>query len=291
MYDGKKGGKQMAKFTREKMKKLIEKRKEKSLIKALTYMRGETFVWDKPPSGDKFDPNYHIVLGRIEGHNEYVEHYGIRMDAAEALGEIGDKQAVEPLIEAAENDNLFCVRAKAAEALEKLGWQPDKSVAGAVYWVNKCDWDKCVELGDVAVEPLIHFFVWVAPNSRVEIGKTLAKIGGSAVDALIEILNKWLGEYLGMVGLASMKGIDPMKGLGVLMLESFSGMSNVLKITAWALSWTDDERAVKALESAIKTFNGAFSTLKSNALFMGYTRAEFLGKELEESLEKLKKSI
>ncbi len=281
----------MAQYTRDKMKKLIKKRKVKSLIKTLTYMRGETFIWDKPPSGDKFDPNYHIVMGSIKGHKEYVEHYGIRMDAAEALGEIGDKQAVEPLIEVAENDNLFCVRTTATEALEKLNWQPDNSVAGAVYWVNKRNWDKCVELGDVAVEPLIHDFVWVSPNSRVVIGKTLAKIGGSAVEALIETLNKWLREYLGMVGLASMKGIDPMKGLGVLMLESFSGMSDVLKLTAWALSWTGDERAVKALDSAIKTFNGAFSTLKSDALFMGYTRAEYLGKELEESLEKLKKSI
>jgi hypothetical protein len=279
----------MAKFTREKMKKLIKKRKAKSLIKALTYMRGETFVWDKPPSDDKLNPNYHIVLGRIKGHNEYVEHYGIRMNAAEALGEIGDKQAIEPLIEVAENDNLFCVRAKATDALEKLGWQPDNSVAGAVYWVNKCNWDKCVELGDVAVEPLIHDFVW--GGDRVYIGKTLAKIGGSAVEALIETLNKWLGEYLGMVSLASMEGIDPTKALGVLMLESFKGMSNVLKITAWALSWTGDERAVEPLNKAIVTFKGAFLDSNSRDLFMGYTRAEFLGPELEESLEKLKKSI
>ncbi|MBN1271611.1 MAG: HEAT repeat domain-containing protein [Candidatus Aminicenantes bacterium] len=281
----------MAQYTREKMKKLIKKRKVKSLIKALTYMRGETFAWDKPPSGDKFNPNYHIVMGSLKGHKEYVEHYGIRMDAAKALGEIGDKQAVEPLLEVAENDNLFSVRATAAEALEKLDWQPDNSVAGAVYWVNKCNWDKCIELGDVAVEPLIHDFVWGVQSNRVYIGKTLAKIGGSAVEALIETLNKWLHEYLGMIGLASMKGIDPTKGLGVLMLESFSGMSDVLKITAWALSWTGDERAVEALNKAISTFKGAFLNLRSNALFMGYTHAEFLEPELDESLEKLKKSM
>ena len=220
-----------------------------------------------------------------------MEHYGIRMDAAEALGEIGDKQAIEPLIEAAENDNLFCVRAAAVKALEKLGWQPDNSVAGAVYWVDKCNWDKCVELGDVAVEPLIHDFVWGVSSNRVYIAKTLAKISGPAVEALIETLNKWLGEYLGMIGLAAMKGIDPTKGLGVLMLESFSGMSDVLKITAWGLSWTGDERAVEALNKAIAAFNGALASLRSDALFMGYTRAEFLGPELEESLEKLNKSI
>ncbi len=281
----------MAQYTREKMKKLIKKRKVKSLIKALTYMRGETFVWDKPPSGDKFDPNYHIVKDSLKGHKEYVEHYGIRMDAAEALGEIGDKQAVEPLIDAAENDNLFCVRAAAVKALEKLGWQPDNSVAGAVYWVDKCKWDKCIELGDVAVEPLIHDFVWGVSSNRVDIAKTLAKIGGPAMDALIETLNKWLKEYLGMVGLAAMKGIDPTKGLGVLMLESFSGMNDLLKITAWGLSWTGDERAVEALNKAITSFKGAFLNLSSDALFMGYTRAEFLGPELEESLVKLKKSI
>ena len=49
--------------------------------------------------------------------------------------------------------------------------------------------------------------------------------------------------------------------------------------------------AVEALNKAVVTFKGAFSNLSSDALFMGYTRAEFLGKELEESLEKLKKSI
>lgn len=280
----------MAKYTREKIEKLIKKRKVKNLIKALTYMRGETFAWDRPPSGGKFDPNYHIVLGNIKGHAEYVEHYGIRMDAAKALGEIGDKQAIDPLIEVAENDNLFAVRTEATEALEKLNWRPDSSVAAAVYWIDHCNWDKCVELGDVAVEPLIHAFVWGIPSDRVDIGKRLAKIGGSAVEALIEILNKWLGEYLGMVGLATMKGIDPTSGLGVWMLRSFEGMSDVLKITGWALSWTGDERAVEALNKAISTFKGAFLNIDS-ALFMGYTHAEFLGKELEESLDKLKKSI
>lgn len=280
----------MAQYTREKIEKLIKKRKVKSLIKALTYMRGETFVWDKPPSGGKFDPNYYIARSRIKGHKEFVEHYGIRMDAAKALGEMGDQQAVEPLLEVAENDNLFSVRAIATEALKKLNWQPDNSVAAAVYWINNRNWDKCVELGDVAVEPLIHTFVWGIPSDRVEIGKRLAQIGGWAVDALTETLSKWLREYLGMVGLASIQGIDPTKVLGVLMLESFEGMSDVLQHCAWALRETRDERAIEALSSAISTFKGAFFSIDS-ALFKGYTRAEFLEKELDESLARLKKSM
>lgn len=280
----------MAKFTREKIEKLGKKRNVKGLIKALAYMRGETFAWHKPASGEKFDPNYYIALSNIKGHKEWVHHYGIRMDAAKALGEIGDERAVDPLCEVAENDNLLAVRTTAAEALKSLKWKPDTSVAAAVYWIENRNWDKCVELGEVAVEPLIDAFVWGQASDRHDIGRTLVQIGGKAVEALIETLNKWLHEYLGMVGIASMQGIDPSKLLGVLMLESFRGMSWVIDTCAWALLETGDERAVEALSNAISTFKGAFANIDS-ALFMGYTRAEFLEKELDKRLAELKKRI
>ena len=111
-----------------------------------------------------------------------------------------------------------------------------------------------------------------------------------AVEALIKALNKWLGEYLAMVGLASMKGIDPTNALGVLMLESFEGMSDVLKLLAWALRETGDERALEALSNAISIFKGAFANIDS-PLFMGYTRAEFLEHDWDRTLEELKKRI
>lgn len=280
----------MAQLTRKKMEKLIKKNKVKSLIKALTYNRGETFAWDKPESGGEFNANYHLALSNIKGHKEWVQHYGVRMDAAKALGEIGDERAVEPLLEVAENDNLFAVRKIAAEALESLKWQPDTSIAAAVYWIKDCNWDKCVELGEVAVAPLIDAFVWWLSSERINIGRTLARIGGPAVEALIETLNKWLGEYLGMVGFASREGIDPAKALGVLLLESFEGMSSLVEKSAWALGETGDERAVEALSSAISTLQVAFAQVDS-ALFRSYIRGEFLEKDINEALTKLKERI
>lgn len=70
--------------------------------------------------------------------------------AARALGEMGDTRAVEPLV-AVLKDTAF-----AADALEKLGWQPTNDENGAYYWVAKRAWDKCVEIGKPAVKPLIE---------------------------------------------------------------------------------------------------------------------------------------
>jgi HEAT repeat protein len=58
----------------------------------------------------------------------YKKDWGIRRDAAEALRQIGDARAVEPLIAALKDKSP--VREAAAGALEDLGWQPDKSETG-----------------------------------------------------------------------------------------------------------------------------------------------------------------
>jgi HEAT repeat protein len=41
------------------------------------------------------------------------------------------------------------------DILEKMGWVPDKSRAGAEYWISKKQWDKCIQIGEPAIEPLI----------------------------------------------------------------------------------------------------------------------------------------
>jgi HEAT repeat protein len=47
----------------------------------------------------------------------------VRMNAAEALGAIGDSKAVEPLTRMPSDANRY-VRRNTVEALEKLGWIP-----------------------------------------------------------------------------------------------------------------------------------------------------------------------
>ena len=111
--------------------------------------------------------------------------------AAEALGKLGDVEpliaelwgpepeaavtalagigspAVEPLIAALKRQTPVAYTlpnfpagqaygtAAAAEALTKLGWEPDRGEAGAWYWVARGDYEKASSLGAPSVEPLI----------------------------------------------------------------------------------------------------------------------------------------
>ena len=78
----------------------------------------------------------------------------LRREAAVALGQIGDARAIEPLIPALLDQDDYMRRA-AVEALHRLSWSPDRGETGAAYWVARGEWDKCVQIGAPAVEPLI----------------------------------------------------------------------------------------------------------------------------------------
>ena len=78
----------------------------------------------------------------------------VRLAAAESLGKIKDRRAVEPL-SAALKDAEWVVCIAAAQALDHLGWEPAQDEIAGWYWMAKRDWDKCVALGALAVEPLI----------------------------------------------------------------------------------------------------------------------------------------
>jgi HEAT repeat protein len=98
------------------------------------------------------------------------------------------RAAVKPLI-AALRDSNSSVRLAAAIALEKIGWHPGQDEIGAVYWVIKGEWDKCIGIGAPAVEPLIAMLNdrrgWT-PN----VAHALGKIGDArAIGPLIAALN------------------------------------------------------------------------------------------------------
>lgn len=112
--------------------------------------------------------------------------------AVEALIMIGTP-AVEPLISALK-DGPWYVRHTAAEALDKLGWQPDRDELGAIYWLARGRLDKCVQIGAPAVEPLISELNRSNFDSEASeaIAKTLGQIGDArAVDPLISALKPW----------------------------------------------------------------------------------------------------
>jgi HEAT repeat protein len=113
--------------------------------------------------------------------NDY--NANLRRVAVQALENLGDKRAVEPLI-AVLKDEGRDVRQKAAEALERFAWQPDMSETGAVYWIAKREWDKCVELGAPAVGPLIAALRDRDSTVREASVEALVKLGTPAVESL-----------------------------------------------------------------------------------------------------------
>lgn len=97
------------------------------------------------------------LIATLTNKDEMI--FGLRQAAAQALGEIGDLRAIEPLIATLTNKGVLSgmtweVRENAANALDRLGWRPNESTAGASYWVAKREWDKCVSMGALAIEPL-----------------------------------------------------------------------------------------------------------------------------------------
>lgn len=108
----------------------------------------------------------------------------VRLDASEALAKIGTP-AVEPLV-AALKDGHKHVREGAFQALAKTHWQPDRSEAGAAYWAAKYQWDRCVDIGAPAVEPLIRDLKAAPMSVQRDIAAALGKIGDRrAVSPLI----------------------------------------------------------------------------------------------------------
>jgi HEAT repeat protein len=99
----------------------------------------------------------------------------VRKIAALSLGQIGDEEAIDPLVAAikyAEAD----MRQAAARALEMLGWVPDRSAAGAAFWMTKGDWDRCYKMGEAAIEPLISALRSKDKSQRVLAAETLGRL-------------------------------------------------------------------------------------------------------------------
>jgi HEAT repeat protein len=177
----------------------------------------------------------------------------VREKAAYALGKIGDGRAVEPLI-AALGDTDSDVRKKAAEALEQLNWQPEPNETGAVYWIIKGRWNKCVQLATVAVQPLIAALGDTAWRVREKAAYALGKIGdGRAVEPLIAVLGdtdsavrRNAAEALVQIGLPS---VEPL----IVVLGDTD--SDVRRNAAEALGKIGDGRAVEPLIVALGDTN------------------------------------
>jgi len=132
--------------------------------------------------------------------NEKLDDYYVivRQYSAEALGEIGDTKAVEPLIKALTSDNDAGVRWFSARALGKIG-DPKavelliKYLTDSNEFVRKSVVVALGEIGDTkAVEPLIKALTDNnnAADIRRSVVEALCKIkGAKAVEPLSQVLN------------------------------------------------------------------------------------------------------
>jgi HEAT repeat protein len=176
-----------------------------------------------------------------------------RKEIVGVLVKINDPQCIDMLISALKESDEY-VRKNAAEVLDELGWKQTKDESGASYWIVKRNWDKCIEIGACAVEPLIAALTDWDVNDAVM--KALCEIGAPAVDQLIATLKvvgerglvRWLAvEALGKIGDA--RAVDPL--IAALKDED----SNVRKNAAEALGKIGNARVVDPLIAALKDEN------------------------------------
>jgi HEAT repeat protein len=106
-----------------------------------------------------------------------------------ALAAIG-KPAVAALVAALQEDNPY-IREAAADALEKLGWQPGRDESGTIYPAVKHEWGKCVEIEQPAAGALIAILADLNPSVKAAAALALGRIGDAlAVDPLIAVLGR-----------------------------------------------------------------------------------------------------
>ncbi len=130
-----------------------------------------------PPNVEELKAK-HNIKGLIKALG-YQKESSVRQAASGALVEIGTS-VIEPLLTALKDEKVCEI---VAETLDKLGWQADRSEAGAYYWIAKGHWDQCVEIGAPATEPLISALK--KDENRDAAAAALVQIGASSVESLV----------------------------------------------------------------------------------------------------------
>ena len=134
-------------------------------------------------------PKLHVRLGAIEALGEIrnpraIEplvqrlkkdpDHEVRWVAAIALGEIGDPRVVPDLISAMHDSDRY-VRYGAAKALEVLHWTPDNSDEQAYFHIALQDWHAVKKMGPKATVALIDITRDPAPTTRKKIIEILGE--------------------------------------------------------------------------------------------------------------------
>jgi HEAT repeat protein len=182
--------------------KIGDKRAVEALIAALR--DGDSDVREAAASAlEKINPNWHTTEEAKKQVPEFIaalrdKDWRVRRAAASALEKINPnwhtteeaKKQVPEFI-AALRDKDWDVREAAAKVLDKLGWEPKDEKEKAIYLIAKKEWDECVKVGKLAVEPLIAALRDKDWDVREAAASALGKIGDKAISALVLHLRDW----------------------------------------------------------------------------------------------------
>lgn len=157
------------------------------------------------------------VLGRIGGEravrfliellsekpqpgNEHYANWNTRAAVVTALGEIGDPTATDAVISVLlrkSPSDFLKTQYAAAHALDKLGWEPGVDRVSAFYWAAKFKWEKCVELGSLAFEPVVLLLDEAGQDLKIDAAVCLGQLGDRrAIKPLVK-LRKTAGAFGG----------------------------------------------------------------------------------------------
>ena len=217
------------------------------------------------------------------------QNVSVKVNAVKTLIDMGEP-AVESLIQALKDNNPE-IRENAAHALGKIG--DERAVGPLVMIMNDPD-EKLPprenailalgEIGEPAVEPLIHAMENENPQIRARAAEALSKIGD---ERAIEPLNRALHDKYGMVRDAARMGLRGFEGHDKYGVIATYGKNRVFSIEDEKREWRNklDEIGSGARDDMLAYHRPDGPVISYGYNYQGYLTVGFLeGSEISESL-------
>lgn len=80
------------------------------------------------------------------------------------------------------------LRTASINTVVRMGWKPDESTLAAEYWVMQGEWNRCIALGEPAVDVLISCMKEGDEDTRKQCYNALVQLGPLAADKLIQAM-------------------------------------------------------------------------------------------------------
>ncbi|MCB0284610.1 MAG: HEAT repeat domain-containing protein [Calditrichaeota bacterium] len=196
--------------------------------------------------------------------------------------------AITPLINLLKHPDM-AVRKTVVKVLDMINWKPGQDEIGAAYFIAKQEWEKSIELGEQAVDPLIEVLTDDELWHRKRAAENLGKLNDNkAVDSLIQSLGDkyWNVREAAMKSLIKMgrKAVEPLLG------AMLTGNKDAFESIVNALAEIGDRRAVNPLVYVLKdkrrfVRQAAGKALEKMNALEGDRRCTSCGKTIHKTLD------